>query len=298
MLKALTRPSIADSTNRCQTRMTPVSVSVATSMALAFVLATLTLTGVIRVWHLFVLSAMLGLVNAFDIPARQAFMVEMVGREDLMNAIALNSSMVNGARVVGPAVAGAVIAAVGEGWCFLLNGVSYVAVIAGLLLMDVPRIDRLPSARSAIADILEGFSYVGRTAPIRAVLILLGIVSVTAMPYSVLMPVVADEILHGGARTLGLLTVASGIGALAGALSLAARRGVKGLGRWIAVSTVAFGVSLLLFAWSSSLWLSIAALVAVGGTMMAQMAASNTVVQTMAPDALRGRVMAVYSMMV
>jgi MFS family permease len=267
------------------------------AMALAFVLAALTLTGTVRVWHLFVLASLLGLVNAFDIPARQAFMVEMVGREDLMNAIALNSSMVNGARVVGPAVAGAVIAAVGEGWCFLLNGVSYIAVIAGLLLMNVPRIDRLPSTRSAIADILEGFTYVGRTAPIRAVLILLGIVSITAMPYSVLMPVVAGEILHGGARTLGLLTGASGVGALIGALSLAARRGVKGLGRWIAVSTVAFGLSLLLFAWSSSLWLSIAALVAVGGTMMAQMAASNTAVQTMAPDALRGRVMAVYSMM-
>src|ERR1051326_4450225 len=134
-------------------------------MALAFVLAALTLTGIVRVWHLFVLSALLGLVNAFDIPARQAFMVEMVGREDLMNGIALNSSMVNGARVIGPAVAGAVVAAVGEGWCFLLNGVSYIAVIAGLLLMEVPRIDRKPSNRSAIADIVEGFTYVGPTEP-------------------------------------------------------------------------------------------------------------------------------------
>ncbi|HEV3141917.1 MAG TPA: MFS transporter [Vicinamibacterales bacterium] len=267
------------------------------SMALAFALAALTLTGVVRVWHLFVLSALLGLVNAFDIPARQAFMVEMVGREDLMNAIALNSSMVNGARVVGPAVAGAVVAAVGEGWCFLLNGVSYIAVIAGLLMMRVPRADRAPSDRSALADIVEGFTYVGRTAPVRAVLILLGIVSVTAMPYTVLMPVFADEILHGGAKTLGLLTGASGIGALIGALSLAARRGVKGLGRWIAVSTFAFGISLIFFAWSSSLWISIAILVLAGGSLMAQMAASNTLVQAMSPDALRGRVMAVYSMM-
>jgi len=267
------------------------------SMLLAFILAALTLTGVVRVWHLFVLAAMLGLVNAFDIPARQAFMVEMVGREDLMNGIALNSSMVNGARVIGPAVAGAVVAAVGEGWCFLLNGVSYIAVIAGLLLMEVPRIDRKPSNRSAIADIVEGFTYVGRTAPIRAVLLLLGIVSLTAMPYSVLMPVFADAILHGGPKTLGLLTGASGVGALIGALSLAARKGVRGLGRWIAVATFAFGLSLLLFAWSKSLWLSMAALTLVGGAMMAQMAGSNTIIQAMSPDALRGRVMAVYSMM-
>ena len=267
------------------------------SMALAFVLAALTLTGIVRVWHLFVLSALLGLVNAFDIPARQAFMVEMVGREDLMNAIALNSSMVNGARVVGPAIAGALVAAVGEGWCFLLNGVSYIAVIVGLLLMKVPRIDRTASKRSAVADIAEGFAYVWRTAPIRAVLLLLGIVSLTAMPYAVLMPVFADEILHGGAKTLGLLTGATGVGALVGALSLAARKGVKGLGRWIAVSSLAFGGALILFAASRSLWLSIAALVPVGGAMMAQMAASNTIIQAMSPDALRGRVMAVYSMM-
>jgi len=269
----------------------------ALSMTLAFVLAAITLSGRVQVWHLFVLSALLGLVNAFDIPARQAFMVEMVGREDLMNAIALNSSMVNGARIVGPAIAGAVVAAVGEGWCFLLNGISYIAVIAGLLLMRVPRIDRVPSNRSALADIVEGFVYVGRTAPVRAVLILLGIVSLTAMPYSVLMPVFADEILHGGAKTLGLLTGASGVGALIGALSLAARKGVRGLGRWIAVSTFAFGASLLFFAWSHSLWLSILVLVPVGGSLMAQMAASNTLIQAMAPDALRGRVMAVYSMM-
>jgi len=205
--------------------------------------------------------------------------------------------MVNGARVIGPAVAGAVVAAVGEGWCFLLNGVSYIAVIVGLLLMKVPRIDRKPSERSAVADIVEGFTYVGRTAPIRAVLLLLGIVSLTAMPYSVLMPVFADEILHGGPKTLGLLTGASGVGALIGALSLAARKGVRGLGRWIAVATFAFGLSLLLFAWSKSLWLSMVALALVGGAMMAQMAGSNTIVQAMSPDALRGRVMAVYSMM-
>jgi len=267
------------------------------SMILAFALAALTLTGAVRVWEVFALAAMLGLVNAFDMPARQAFIQEMVGREDLMNAIALNSTLVNGARVVGPAAAGALVAAVGEGWCFFLNGISFVAVIAGLLMMNVPRVERERSNRSAIADILEGFTYVHQTAPIRAVLVLLGIVSLTAMPYSVLMPVFADQILHGGSKTLGLLTSASAVGALIGAISLAARKGVRGLGRWIAVSTFAFGGSLILFAWSQSLWASMTTLVLVGGAMMAQMAASNTVIQAMSPDALRGRVMSVYSMM-
>ena len=268
------------------------------SMVLAFILATLTLSGAIRVWHLFVLAALLGVINAFDIPARQAFMVDMVGREDLMNAIALNSSMVNGARVVGPAIAGGVVAWVGEGWCFFLNGVSYVAVIIGLLLMRLEHVRRaVRSGRSAAGDIVDGFRFVGRTAPVLTLLLLLGVVSLTAMPYAVLMPVFADQILHGGAAGLGLLTGASGVGALGGALSLALRRGVKGLGTWVAVSTFAFGVALLLFAWSHSFWLSAALLVPVGAAMMVQMAASNTLIQAMVPDHLRGRVMAVYSMM-
>ena len=222
----------------------------------------------------------------------------MVGRDDLMNSIALNSSMVNGARVVGPAIAGALVAAVGEGWCFLLNGISYIAVIVGLVLMRLPHERRLArSGRSAIADIVEGFRFSGQTAPIRALLVLLGIVSLTAMPYAVLMPVFADQILHGGAAGLGLLMGASGVGALAGALSLAARRDIRGLGRWIAASTLMFGVTLLLFAMSRTFWLSAALLVPVGAAMMVQMAASNTLIQAMVPDALRGRVMAVYSMM-
>jgi MFS family permease len=268
------------------------------SMVLAFILAALTLSHVVQVWHLFVLAAFLGCVNAFDIPARQAFMVDMVGREDLMNAIALNSSMVNGARVVGPAIAGGVVAWVGEGWCFFLNGVSYIAVIAGLLLMRLEHARRaVRSGRSAAADIVDGFRYVGRTTPVRALLTLLGVVSLTAMPYAVLMPVFAEEILHGGAAGLGLLTGASGVGALGGALSLAMRRGVRGLGTWVAVSTFAFGVALLLFSLSRSFWLSAALLVPVGAAMMVQMAASNTLIQAMVPDHLRGRVMSVYSMM-
>jgi len=268
------------------------------SMTLAFMLAGLTLSGAIRVWHLFVFAALLGCVNAFDIPARQSFMVDMVGRDDLMNAIALNSSMVNGARVVGPAIAGAVVAWVGEGWCFLLNGVSYIAVIAGLLLMRLDHVRRAShSGRSALADIADGSRFVGRTAPVRDLLLLLGVVSLTAMPYAVLMPVFADVIFHGDATTLGLLTGASGVGALGGALSLAMRRGVRGLGMWIAVSTFVFGVTLVLFSSSHIFWLSAALLVPAGAAMMVQMAASNTLIQSMVPDHLRGRVMAVYSMM-
>lgn len=270
----------------------------ASSMAIAFVMAAVTLSGVVQVWHLFVLSALLGAVNAFDIPARQAFMVVMVGRDDLMNAIALNSSMVNGARIVGPAIAGVVVAAVGEGWCFLLNAISYVAVLAGLVKMKVTHaLPRAAPDRSAVADIIEGFQFVGRTAPVRTLLVLLGVVSFMAMPYAVLMPLFADQILHGGAAALGLLTGASGVGALAGALSLAFRRDVRGLGRWVANSSLAFGVALLLFAYSRNFWLSVAVLIPVGAAMMVQMAASNTLIQAMVPDALRGRVMAVYSMM-
>ena len=270
----------------------------ALSMGLALVLAALTLTGRVHVWHLFVLAALQGVVNAFDTPARQAFMVDMVGREDLMNAIALNSSMVNGARVVGPALAGSLVAWVGEGWCFFVNGVSYAAVIVGLLTMRLTHTRRtIRSGRSAIGDIVDGFRFVGRTAPVRALLLLLGVVSLTATPYMVLMPVFADEILHGGAAGLGLLTGASGVGALGGALSLAVRRGFTGLGRWVAVSTLGFGVALLLFALSRTFWLSAAVLVLMGAMMMVQMAASNTLIQAMAPDHLRGRVMAVYSMM-
>lgn len=267
------------------------------AMVLASTLAALTLTNNVQVWHVFALAASLGVVNAFDIPARQAFVVDMVGREDLVNAIALNSSMFNGARVVGPAVAGLLVAAIGEGWCFFANAVSYVAVIAGLLLMRVAARRKEPHKLSALASIAEGFRFVGRTAPVRALLLLLGLVSLMGMPYAVLMPVFADQILHGGASGLGLLMGASGLGALAGALSLAARRGIRGLGRWVALSSAGFGVSIILFSQSRSFWLSAALLVPAGFSMMVQMASSNTLVQSMVPDSLRGRVMAVYSMM-
>jgi MFS family permease len=281
------------------------------SMILAFVLAALTLTHKVQVWHIFVLAALLGVVNAFDIPGRQAFLVDMVGKDDLMNAIALNSSMFNGARVIGPAVAGVLVARLGEGWCFFANAVSYIAVIIGLMLMKVHAPAKASLHSSPMEHIIEGFQFVSRTAPIRALLILLGLVSVTGMPYVVLMPIFADRILHNGGQEfatligshdlgavrLGILMGAAGVGALLGALTLALRSGVKGLGRWISICCAGFGISLILFAFSKSFWLSVLLLLPAGYFIMLQMASSNTLIQVMVPDALRGRAMAVYSMM-
>jgi MFS family permease len=284
---------VADRLNR---RHVVIATQIA-SMVLALVLALLTLTGRVQVWHIFVLAALLGVVNAFDIPGRQAFLVDMVGKEDLMNAIALNSSMFNGARIIGPAIAGILVAKIGEGWCFFANGISYIAVIIGLQMMRVERPARRASPASPWAHIIEGFRFVRHTAPIRAILFLLGLVSLVAMPYTILMPIFADKILHGGARGLGILMGATGVGALLGALTLASRSGVQGLGKWVAFSCGGFGVSLILFSLSRNFWLSAALLLPVGFGMMLQMSASNTLIQAMVPDHLRGRVMAVYSMM-
>jgi MFS family permease len=267
------------------------------SMVLAGILAGLTLSGRVQVWHIFVLAALLGVVNAFDIPGRQAFLVDMVGKEDLMNAIALNSSMFNGARIIGPAIAGVLVAKIGEGWCFFANAVSYIAVIIGLVMMRVQARGYSPAAGSPLTHILEGFRWVRQTGPIWALLLLLGLVSLVAMPYTVLMPVFADKVLHGGARGLGILMGATGVGALMGALTLASRTGVRGLGRWVAYSCGGFGVSLILFAFSRNFWLSVALLLPVGFCMMLQMSSSNTLIQAMVPDAMRGRAMALYSMM-
>ena len=267
------------------------------AMLLAFGLAALTLTHRVQVIHVFLLAALLGLVNAFDIPTRQAFVVEMVGKEDLTNAIALNSSMVNGARIVGPAIAGILVASIGEGWCFLLNGVSYIAVIAGLLMMQIEPLTRVARGASAVADILEGFRFVAGSPPVRALMLLLGLVSLTGMPYAVLMPVFADQILHRGSSGLGILMGASGFGAFLGAFSLAVRRGWRGLGTWVAYSSAGFGIALIAFAFSRWFLVSVLLLMPVGFSMMVEMASSNTLLQMMVPDELRGRVMAVYSMM-
>src|SRR5437660_12503400 len=235
----------------------------------------------------------------------------MVGKDDLMNAIALNSSMFNGARVIGPAVAGVLVARLGEGWCFFANGVSYIAVIAGLMLMHVHEPGRVSEKTSRWEHIVEGFQFVNRTAPIRALLILLGIVSITGMPYVVLMPIFADKILHRGGQELasmigshdlgavrlGILMGAAGVGALLGALTLAMRSDVNGLGTWVSMCCSGYGVSLISFAFSTPFWLSVLLLLPVGYFIMLQMASSNTLIQAMVPDALRGRTMAVYSMM-
>jgi len=266
------------------------------SMILAGILAWLTLSGRVHVWHIFLLAGLLGVVNAFDIPGRQAFLIDMVGKEDLMNAIALNSSMFNGARVVGPAVAGILVARIGEGWCFAANSFSYIAVLIGLLLMKVRSVPRI-SHRSPMEDIIEGFRWVNRTKIIRSLLFLIGLVSLVGMPYTVLMPVFADKILHGGARGLGILMGATGVGALFGALTLAAKTGIKGLGRWVTITCATLGISLFLFSFSTSFWLSAALLLPCGYSMMLQMACSNTLIQTIVPDHLRGRVMSLYSMM-
>jgi MFS family permease len=266
------------------------------SMVLASALAWLTLTNRVQVWHVFVLSALLGVVNAFDMPARQSFFVEMVGKEDLMNAIALNSSMFNGARIAGPAIAGVLVASIGEGWCFFSNAVSYIAVIIGLLMMHVTARPRAGTAEPPLRHMIEGFRYVRHTRPIRAILLLLGLASIVAMPYIVLMPIFADRVLHRGARGMGILMAATGVGAMLGALTLAAKQGLKGLSVWIARASFGFGVCMLLFAMSRHFWLSVALLVPLGFGMMTQMAVSNTLIQSMVPDQLRGRVMAVYSM--
>jgi MFS family permease len=268
------------------------------SALLALVLAILTLTGAVRIWHVLVLAACLGVVNAYDIPARQAFIVEMVGRDDLMNAIALNSTMFNSARILGPSIAGILVAAIGEGWCFFANGTSYLAVITGLLLMKLPPWQRPVESGSTLAHMMEGIHFVRKTAPVRALLLLLGLASLVGMPYVVLMPIFADRILQGGARGLGILMASTGVGALLGALTLAYRSsGLKGLGEWVALASACFGGSLILFAVSRHFWLSAAFLVPVGFSMMLQMGSSNTLIQSMVPDRLRGRVMAVYSQM-
>lgn len=266
-------------------------------MLLAFPLAILTLANRIQVWQIIVLAVLLGIVNAFDIPVRQSFVAEMVGRDDLINAIALNSSMMNGARIIGPAVAGILVSVVGEGWCFLLNGLSYLAVIVGLLFIRAGNTRPHEHQGSRVQAVLEGFRFAFQSRPVWALLLLLGMVNLLGMPYAVLMPIFADNVLHGGPRALGLLMGASGAGALLGALTLAARRGVRGLGSWIMIACAGFGASLILFSLSRNFALSVILLLPVGFSVMIQMASSNTLIQSMVPDRLRGRVMGLYSMM-
>ena len=267
------------------------------SMIQSFALAALVFTGQISVAWVLVLQVAQGIINAFDTPARQAFVVEMVeDRADLPNAIALNSMMVNASRIIGPGIGGLVIAAVGEGWCFFADGVSYIAVIVSLLVMDVVRRQIPPRNTSMMEELATGFRYVWQFLPVRSALTLLAIVSTMGMPYTVLMPAIALKLLHGGPHTLGFLMTASGVGALLGALYLASRRSVLGLGRVMIFSTALFGTGLVAFSFSRVLWLSLLILPLVGAGMMVTMAASNTIIQTVVEEKLRGRVMAFFAM--
>jgi MFS family permease len=268
------------------------------SMVQSAALAILTLSGVITVAEILGLQVFQGLINAFDTPARQAFVVEMVeDRADLANAIALNSSMVNGSRIIGPSIGGAIIAAFGEGWCFAIDAVSYLFVIGSLLAMHLTRAARQRRVEAHVLhDLRAGWDYVLGSTPIRTALLVLAIVSTMAMPYTVLMPAVVTDVLHGGPSSLGLLMTASGVGALAGALYLAQRKSVVGLGKVMMFATVAFGTGLIGFSLSRSEWLAAAILTVVGAGFILQMAATNTVLQTLVDDSVRGRVMAFYTM--
>jgi len=267
------------------------------AMLQALALAALVLSGSVAVWHLIALSLFLGLVTAFDVPARQSFLVQMVGgRDDLANAIALNSSAFNAARLVGPAIAGILIARFNEGTVFLLNGVSFAAVIAALVAIRVPpRAAALGPPVSPWLNLREGVTYVAGFAPIRTLLLLVGLVGIAGVPYRVLMPVFATDILHGDAHTLGFLMGGIGVGALVGALFLAARRGVRGLGRLIVVAVAVFGAALVGFSLSRSFALSLVLVFLAGFGMMLQMASSNTILQTIVDDDKRGRVMSFYA---
>jgi MFS family permease len=272
-------------------------VTQALAMLQSAALAALAITHVIQVWHILILSALQGFINAFDTPARQSFVVEMVeDRADLPNAIALNSSMVNAARLLGPSVAGVLIAAFGEGWCFAIDALSYVAVLVSLIAMRLPARPTAVKHKRVWIELREGFKYVSGFAPIRAILILLAVVSFTGIPYTVLMPIFATKVLAGGPHLLGILMAASGGGAVAGALWLASRRTVLGLGRILVIAGFCFGVGLIGFAASRNWILSMPLLFLAGGGMMVQMAASNTLLQTLVDEDKRGRVMSFYTM--
>lgn len=265
------------------------------AMIQALLLAALVMTHTVTVWQIIPLSLMLGIVNAFDIPTRQSFVIHMVeDKRDLGNAIALNSSMVNSARLVGPSIAGLLIAAVGEGVCFLINGISYVAVIAAIMAMRVAKRPPVEHRENVLTGLKEGIGYAFRTTPIRSVLLLMACVSLVGMPFPALMPIFARDILHGGPRTLGFLMGATGIGAVTGALYLAWRRNVIGLGRILAVSSGCLGAGLILCSLSRSIWLSLATMFFVGLGMMIQVAASNTLLQTIVDDDKRGRVISLF----
>jgi len=266
------------------------------SMIQALTLAFLALTGTIHVWQIIALSIAIGVVNAFDMPTRQSFIVEIVDKtEDLGNAIALNSFMFNGARLVGPAIAGILIALLGEGICFLINGLSFVGIIMALLAIKVPKRKKAAHTSRLWHDLREGYSYAFGFAPIRYILLQLGLMSFMGMSYAVLMPIFAKDILHGGPHTLGFLMAASGIGALTGSVYLASRQTILGLGRLIAYASVIFGIGIIAFSFSKILIVSLSMMFLTGFGMIVQIASANTILQSIVEEDKRGRVMSIYT---
>jgi MFS family permease len=268
----------------------------AAAAAQSLAMAALTLAHVITLWEIIVLTAFQSLINAFDMPGRQSFLVQMVeDRNDLSNAIAINSSMANVARLIGPAVAGVVISAVGEGWCFLIDGVSYFAVIASLLLMRIKRLNIPRKATSMLEQLREGWDYVRTFQPIRTILLLFSLITLMGYSWSVLLPIFAAR-LHGGAATLGWLTGAAGVGSLTSAISLVVRKSVVGLTRMLQIASAVLGAALILFGLSHSLWLSLVLMVFVGFGMIQLASVSNTIIQSLVPEDKRARVMSYYTM--
>jgi MFS family permease len=269
------------------------------AMLQAFLLAALTLTGAVVLWHLLALGLVLGVVNALDIPSRQSFLREMVPRrEDLPNAIALNSSVWNGARLVGPTLAGVLLLLTSPGVCFLINGLSYLTVIAALLAMRLPPQQRSQARRPILGGVGEGLAYAWRCGPIRSLLLLIGLFQMAGMAQSALLPVISSVVLGGDASTLGLLTACGGAGALAAAVFLAARRSLLGLGRWIVGATVAFGLGLVTFSFAGSFWAAAPLLAVTGWSLLLLTAGANTILQTMVEEDKRGRVLSLYTLAV
>jgi len=278
-------------------RLRVVMITQTTAMILSAVLATLTLSGWIRLWELYLLATMMGITSAFDVPARQSLFVDMVGREDLMNAIALNASIYNSARMVGPAIAGILVARIGEGWCFALNAASFVAVLIALRLMNVPPAGYHRPVGSPWQTIREGVLYSARTTPFRELLSLLAVVSFFGTPYLVLMPIFADRSLHSGAEGFGVLMASCGGGALGGALLMASRTQLRQFPGWTFFATMSFPLALAVFTWSSGFRLSCWMAGACSCAIMIQLNSTNTLMQSIVPDRLRGRIVSLYSMM-
>jgi MFS family permease len=284
---------IVDRIDRRKVLVWTQSLAMVQSLALAW----LTLSHRITIAEMLALSAMQGIINAFDMPGRQSFMVQMVeDRADLSNAIAINSSMVNTARLIGPSLAGLLIAATNEGWCFLVDGLSYIAVIASLLMMRIAVSSEKRPTTSMLTQLKEGWAYVAGFVPIRSILLLFALLSLMGWPFMVLMPVFAAQVLHGGAHTLGFLMGAVGVGSLISALSLVMRRSVRGLTKMIPIAAVVFGIGLISFGFSHNQWLSMLLMLVTGFGMMQGLTSSNTIIQTLIDEKMRGRVMSYYTM--